>query len=141
MDFISKIWQNPVGRATGWAKIIGLIIGLLGLIATRYWLPDPPWYLQLGIVLWYITLAALVVILHFYCHRLLAWALPWWFLGPWIAAWMNSVLVLFAYEPLNMLAMPVIGSIDILFMLGLAVLDGVVFGLIIGFLASRRQAD
>ena len=80
-------------------KTIGLIVGAGGFIFLTYFSPELDWMLRWGVLFWYITLGAIIGVYGVFTrHPVLQLPMPWWFRAPVIGAWMNFVLVLFAYD-------------------------------------------
>jgi hypothetical protein len=119
-------------------KGIGFLVGLIGLICLPYFLPDVGWMLRLGILFWYSTLGAIIGVFGvFTWHPVLKLPMPWWFRSTLIGAWMNFVLVFFAYD--NMLAIMVhtFGADGTLTSPFWFTLEGAIIGFIMGFFATR----
>jgi len=70
-------------------------------------------------------------------HPILKMPMPWWFRAPLIGAWMNFVLVLFAYDDLRAIMVSVFGETGIITSPFWFSAEGAIIGLIIGNLATR----
>ena len=119
-------------------KTAGFIVGLAGFFTLPAFVPETGELMRWGILLWYTTLGALIGVFGvFNWHPILNLPLPWWFRAPFLGAWMNFVLVFFAYDNLARVMTVVFGpdgSISSPFWFSL---QGAIVGLIIGFLATR----
>ena len=91
-----------------------------------------------GILLWYITLGAIVGVMGvFTWHPVLKMPLPWWFRAPLIGGWMNFVLTFFAYDTMKAVMISTFGPDGILTSPFWFVAEGAIIGLIIGYFATR----
>jgi len=119
-------------------KGVGLVIGLIGFIFLPYFIPDAEWMIRWGILLWYTTLGAIVGVFGvFTWHPVLKLPMPWWFRAPLISAWMNFVLIFFAFDRFAAMMITMFG-VDGMFLSPFwFVLEGAIVGLIIGYLATR----
>lgn len=79
------------------AKLIGLFIGIGAcLITLQLDLPVSTGQLW-GLFLWYPTVGAIIGIMGVIDHHpILNVRIPWWFRGPFMGAWMNLLIGLFA---------------------------------------------
>lgn len=119
-------------------KGVGFLIGLLGFIALPYFMVDPGWQLRWGILLWYTTLGAIIGMFGvFNWHPVLRLPMPWWIRAPFLGAWMNFVLTLFAYDSLSAVMVSVFGADGALASPYWFALEGAVVGVVIGFFATR----
>lgn len=117
------------------AKTFGLAVGLLAFFLLPYMWEGVPNFLRWGILLWYVTFGAMVGLMGVLDHHPVwkSWKFPAWFRGTCIGAWLNFVLVFFAYEPMQTL----LGQLD----WGIVspwwfVLEGALLGLIIDLIAT-----
>lgn len=119
-------------------KGIGLLFGLLGFILMPYFLPDVDSMFRWGVLFWYVTVGAMIGVFGvFTYHPILKMPMPWWFRAPLIGAWMNFVLVLFAYDDLRAIMVSVFGETGIITSPFWFSAEGAIIGLIIGNLATR----
>jgi len=119
-------------------KGCGLIFGLIGFFMLPYFMPDASPMLLWGILLWYITIGAIVGVFGVMTwHPILKLPMPWWFRAPLIAGWMNFVLTFFAYDSFAAVMISVFGEGGMFLSPFWMVLDGAFAGLIIGYLATR----
>ena len=117
------------------AKSIGLAIGLCGFFILPLVYPEVELYTRIGILLWYPTMGAFVGLFGVMnWHPLLQLPLPWWFRSGFIGAWMNFVLVFFAYQPMSNVLSAVFAADSSPFWY---VLVGALAGLAMGFAATR----
>ncbi|MGH1540080.1 MAG: hypothetical protein ACRBHB_06640 [Arenicella sp.] len=118
-------------------KLIGLVAGLIGFIVLPIFWPESGELFRWGILLWYITLGAIIGVFGvFTYHPVLELPMPWWFRAPLIGAWMNFVLVFFAYDDFQVLMVEVMGEKGLLQSPFWFVAEGAILGLIIGYLAT-----
>ena len=119
-------------------KLVGFIFGLIGLICLPYLYPEAGWMIRWGILLWYVTLGAIIGAFGFYTqHPVLKFPMPWWLRDPLMGAWMNFVLVLFAYDAFAEILKTMFGSQSIMTSPFWFVLEGAIVGLVIGYFAKR----
>ena len=119
-------------------KMIGFLFGLAGFILLPYFVPDSGWMVRWGILLWYTTLGALIGVFGvFTWHPILKLPMPWWFRAPFLGAWMNFVLTLFAYELMERMLVSLFGEQGLFSSPFWFVLEGAFIGLVIGFFATR----
>jgi hypothetical protein len=101
-------------------------------------MPDAPWTLKWGILLWYTTLGAIVGMFGVFAyHPVLKLPMPWWLRAPLIGAWMNFVLTFFAYELMAEALVAVFGAGGALQSPFWFMGEGAIVGLVIGYLATR----
>lgn len=122
--------------ATG--KLIGFVFGLAGFFLLPYFLPDASLLLRWGILLWYTTVGAIIGVFGvFTYHPILKLPFPWWFRSTVLGAWMNFVLVFFAYNDMQAMMNAVFGLDGLISSPFWFVLEGAIIGVIIGFFATR----
>ncbi len=116
------------------AKLAGFALGLGGFfIMPAFGIDDMK--LRLGVLFWYVTVGAFIGmagVMTF--HPIIKMRMPWWFIGPWLGAWMNFLLILFAWDVL----VPIMAENSFM---GLTspwwgVAEGAVVGLILSGLAT-----
>ena len=123
-------------------KSLGLVFGLIGFICLPNFLPDASSLLRWGILLWYITLGAIVGMFGVYTyHPILKFSLPWWFRGVIMGGWMNFVLVFFAYDVMQAMMISLFGESGMLSSPFWFVLEGAIIGLIIDFVATKIAGE
>ncbi len=119
-------------------KGIGFLVGLAGFILLPYFLPEAGWLLRWGILFWYTTVGAIIGVFGvFTYHPVLKLPLPWWFRAPMVGAWMNFVLVFFAYDVMSAMMVRVFGEGGVLSSPFWFTVEGAIVGSIIGYFATR----
>ncbi len=119
-------------------KTVGLIFGLIGFIFLPYFVPEADWMLRWGILLWYTTLGALIGVFGvFTWHPVVRLPMPWWIRAPILGAWMNFVLIFFAFDRFAEMMVTMFGADGMFLSPFWFVLEGAIVGLIIGYLATR----
>jgi len=116
------------------AKLIGFLLGAIGFFAAPAFGVDDI-KLRIGILFWYVAVGAFIGMAGvFTWHPMIKMKMPWWFMGPWIGAWMNLILVLIAWDVIAplMAANPVWGMTSPWW----GVVEGGIVGLLIGGLAT-----
>ncbi len=123
-------------------KTIGLVFGLMAFIFVPYFLPVADELLRWGILLWYTTLGAIIGVFGvFTYHPILKLPLPWWFRAPLLGAWMNFVLVFFAYDAMQSMMVSFFGENGVLNSPFWFVSEGALIGLIIDYFATRFAGE
>jgi len=116
------------------AKFAGFILGMIGFFAApAFGIVDMK--LRVGILFWYTAIGAFIGMAGvFTWHPILKMKMPWWFMGPLIGAWMNLLLVLFAWDVLE----PLMAGGDFWGMTSpwWGVVEGAIVGLFLGGLAT-----
>ena len=119
-------------------KTLGALFGLAGFIYLTVYPVGDDSLLRWGMLLWYITLGAIIGVFGVYTwDPVLKLPMPWWFLAPLLGAWMNFVLTFFAYDTLAAAMASVFGPEGILSSPFWFVAEGAIVGLVIGFAATR----
>jgi hypothetical protein len=119
-------------------KTVGLAIGLVGFFTLPALYPEASWQLRWGVLLWYVTVGAVIGLAGVYTrHPVLMLPLPWWVRAPVIGAWLNFVLTFFAYREMSDVIAVVLGAAS-----GSAspywfVVEGAIVACIIGYFATR----
>ncbi|MEH6477163.1 MAG: hypothetical protein V7727_15840 [Sneathiella sp.] len=123
-------------------KLVGLIIGLIGVTALYFLAPSASALLYWGVVLWYATLGAIVGVFGVFTeHPVLKFSMPWWLRASIIGGWMNFVLTFFAYESFQLLMVDIIGDAGMSISPFWFTLEGVIVGLLVGFFATRYGGE
>lgn len=123
-------------------KTAGLIFGGAAFFFLPYFWPEAGLMLRWGILLWYVTLGAIIGVFGvFTFHPALRLPMPWWFSALWIGAWMNFVLTFFAYDELAAAMSYTFGKGTVLSSPFWFVLEGAVIGLVIGFFCTRYGGE
>lgn len=119
-------------------KLIGFIVGLSGFLLLPYFLPEVTQLTRWGILLWYTTLGAIIGVFGVITyHPILQLPLPWWVRSSILGAWMNFVLTFFAYDVMQEILVSMFGENGLMSSPFWFVLEGVLVGLLIGFLATK----
>ena len=119
-------------------KLVGFAFGLIGFIFLPAMYPDAPTMLRWGILLWYTTFGAIIGVFGVLAwHPLVNLPLPWWLRAPFVGAWLNFVLVLFAYDHMRAMLAHTFGQDGALSSPFWFVAEGAILGLLIGYLATR----
>ncbi len=117
---------------------VGCVVGLIGFIFMPYFYPESGWLLRWGILLWYTTVGGIIGIFGVFTrHPVLKLPMPWWVRAPFLGAWMNFVLTLFAYDTMKAVLVSMFGSDGIMISPFWFVAEGAVIGLLIGYFATR----
>jgi hypothetical protein len=123
-------------------KMIGLIVGLIGFFALPHFYPEAGWQLRWGILLWYVTLGAVVGMAGVFTrHPVLMLPMPWWVRAPIIGGWMNFVLTFFAYREMTDVMIAVFGRDGTLSSPFWFVAEGAVIAGIMGYCATRLGGE
>jgi hypothetical protein len=119
-------------------KGIGFVIGLIGMLTLPSMMPEIGTMARWGFLFWYITFGAIIGIFGvFTLHPILRLPLPWWFMSPFVGAWLNFVLTLFIYDMLAAGMLSFFGPNGALSSPFWLVAEGAVVGLLIGYFATR----
>jgi hypothetical protein len=123
-------------------KGVGFAVGLAGLIFLPFFVPEAGWLIRWGILLWYTTLGAIIGMFGvFTWHPILKMPMPWWVRAPILGAWMNFVLTFFAYDVMKDMLVAMFGPEGILASPFWFALEGALFGLLVGYLATRYGGE
>ena len=123
-------------------KGVGLAVGLAGFIFLPFFVPEAGWLIRWGILLWYTTLGAIIGMFGvFTWHPILKMPMPWWLRAPVLGAWMNFVLTFFAYDTMKDMLVAMFGPDGILASPFWFALEGALFGLLVGYLATRYGGE
>jgi hypothetical protein len=129
-------------RRIGTAKILGLIIGLIGFFMIPALWPGESMLLRVGILLWYTTFGVFIGILGMFNHHpLLKFRLPFWFRGIVFGAWLNLVLAFLMYDKLSLLFQQLEGAFGGIQCPFWIVLEGAVMGLIIDAVTTKYAGE
>ena len=133
------MFQNPsLFTRIAIGKAIGMIVGLAGMIALPYFMPEAGWLLRWGVLLWYTTLGGIVGLFGVFTrHPVLDLPMPWWVRAPFVGAWMNFVLTFFTYDTMTIAMEAFFGQGSPLASPFWFTLEGAIFGLIVGYCATR----
>ena len=119
-------------------KLIGFFFGLIGFVSIPYFLPEVSGLIKWGVLLWYTTLGAIICMFGvFTYHPVLKLPFPWWFRAPLVGAWMNFVLIFFAYDVMQAMMTSVFGEGGVLQSPFWFIAEGAIIGLVIGYFATK----
>ena len=119
-------------------KGLGALAGLIGFIYLTVIPVENYSLLRWGILLWYTTFGAIIGIYGVYTrHPMLPLSMPWWFMAPCVGAWLNFVLVFFAYDSLAAVMTAMFGAGGVLESPFWFAAEGAIVGLVIGYFATR----
>lgn len=122
----------------GVGKAVGFVFGLAGFFLLPLLAPESSTMLRWGVLFWYTTLGAIIGVFGvFTSHPVLKLPFPWWVRAPILGAWMNFVLVLFAFDSFKAIMISAFADVGALHSPYWIVLEGAVVGLVIGFFATR----
>ena len=123
-------------------KGIGFVIGLAGMLVIPVLMPEIGTMARWGFLLWYTTFGAIIGIFGvFTWHPMLKLPMPWWFLSPFVGAWMNFVLTLLIHDRLAEFSAALFGAGSPFASPFWFVAEGAVVGLVIGFAATRAGGE
>ena len=93
-------------------------------------------------MLWYTTLGAIIGMFGVLTwHPVLKLPMPWWVRAPVLGAWMNVVLVFFAFDTLAAMMTAVFGTDGVLASPFWFAAEGAVVGFVIGYFATRLGGE
>jgi hypothetical protein len=119
-------------------EVVGLVFGLAGFILLPFFYPEAGWLLRWGILLWYMTVGAIIGVFGVYTrHPILNFPMPWWFRAPILGAWMNFVLTFFAYDTMGEVLVIMFGEQGVMTSPFWFTAEGAIIGLVIGYVATR----
>jgi len=119
-------------------KGIGFLFGLAGFILLPSFMPDASGLLRWGILFWYPTVGAFIGVFGVVTyHPVLKLPMSWWFRSSLIGAWMNFVLVFFAYDAMADMLVALFGEGGALSSPFWFTAEGGIIGLVIGYFATR----
>ncbi|NNE82921.1 MAG: hypothetical protein HKN28_03020 [Alphaproteobacteria bacterium] len=133
------MFANPsLTTRIGIGKGLGALFGIAGFVYLTVYPVGDDGLLRWGILLWYTTLGAIIGMFGVYTwHPILKLPMPWWFRAPLVGAWLNFVLVFFAYDSLAAVLATLFGVDGPLTSPFWFTAEGALVGLIIGFVATR----
>lgn len=123
-------------------KLAGLGFGALAFFVTPLLAPEASVLLRWGVMLWYLTLGALIGMAGvFTFHPVLRIPLPWQVVAPGLGAWMNFVLTLMIHDEAAAILGAAFGAESVLANPFWLVLEGAVVGFVIGWLAHLAGGE
>jgi len=88
--------------------------------------------------LWYTTFGAVIAVFGVLTwHPILKLTLPWWLRAPLIGAWLNFVLVFFAYDNMAAMLVNLFGEGGVLSSPFWFAAEGAIVGFVIDYFATR----
>jgi hypothetical protein len=129
-------------KRIGSAKIVGMVIGLIGFVMIPYFWPGEGMWLRVGILMWYTTVGAVIGILGLIDHHpLFKFRLTFWFRGPAVGIWFNLVLAFLMYDKLSLLMQQLDGAFSGITSPFWIVAEGAIVGLIIDTVATKFAGE
>ena len=126
----------------GVGKLIGLVFGVLGFCLLPFFIEDPSMTLRVAILLWYPTVGAVIGMAGLFArHPIAKFPLHWWLRGLVIGAWMNFVLVLFAYDQFSVLVIAIMGEYSAYASPYLMVIEGALLGMLTDYILTRLYGE
>lgn len=120
------------------AKMVGLVIGLIGFLLIPIVTPDAPAPARWGVLLWYPTMGAVIAMLEVLDDtRSLPWHVPWWLRGALVGAWFNFLCVMVGDEFMETFVAELFGAESLLASAYLFIPEGAVAGVVIAYLVMR----
>lgn len=130
--------KKSITSRVGIGKTIGFLVGAL----VFFWIPgvgiDMSMEFRIGMWLFYIMMGAFIGVFGTMTkHTVLNFRMPFWFRGAWIGMSMHLLLVLLAYDEINMFL-----ELDMMKSMGFvspywALLDGVILGILMDWAATK----
>ncbi|MEM7504001.1 MAG: hypothetical protein AAF417_18305 [Pseudomonadota bacterium] len=138
-DVSDVMLRNPsLVTRIGIGKAVGFAIGLAGFFTLLTLAPEASSLMRWGVLFWYTTLGAIIGVFGvFTSHPVLKLPFPWWVRAPVMGAWMNFVLVLFAFGSLQEVMIAAFSDLRALHSPYWLVVEGALAGLVIGYFATR----
>lgn len=123
-------------------KFIGILVGVLAFFILPLLVPDVDMMFRLALLLWYITFGAIIGVFGvFTYHPVLNIPMPWWFMAPFMGAWLNFLLSLFIYDQLIVMMATMMGTESFFQSPFWIVIEGAVIGYVIGFFATKYGGE
>ena len=123
-------------------KLTGFLIGAVGFFVMPYLWPDSSPAIRWGILCWYTTLGAFIAMFGLMTwHPVLKISMPWWFRGIFLGAWMNFLLVLFAYQQLEAMLAIWPGNGGIFQSPLWFIVEGAIIGLVIDYATTKLVGE
>ncbi|NNE04735.1 MAG: hypothetical protein HKN15_03305 [Xanthomonadales bacterium] len=120
------------------AKAVGFLAGLAGFFMMPAVFGETDLMVRWAFVFWYTTVGAFIGVFGVMTwHPVLKLPMPWWFRSAFIGAWMNFLLTLFIYERMQGYMDALFGQDGLLSSPFWFVSEGVLIGLLMGYLATR----
>lgn len=134
--------KSSLTTRIGIGKLVGLVVGLIGFFVLLQIYPDADWHLRWGILLWYVTMGAVIGMFGVVTwHPVLRLPMPWWVRAPIIGAWLNFVLTFFAYRDMQAIMAAVFGPDGALSSPFWFVLEGAIVAAVMGYCATKLGGE
>lgn len=79
-------------------KLTGFLLGVAGFFMLPAFGVDDM-KIRIGVLFWYAAIGAFIALAGVFTrHPMLKMKMPWWCMGPLIGAWMNFLLIMFAWD-------------------------------------------
>ncbi len=129
-------------KRIGCAKMVGLIVGLIGFFMIPSLWPGESMWLRAGILLWYTTFGAVIGVFGIFdYHPMLKFRMTFWFRGLVFGAWLNLVITILMYDKLSLLMQQLDGAFGGLQSPFWFVVEGALLGLVIDAIATKYAGD
>ena len=129
-------------KRIGSAKLIGMIIGLVGFFLVPSIWPGESMWLRAGVLLWYTTVGVVIGVIGLIDrHPMFHFSMTYWFRGPVVGIWFNLVLVFLMHDKLTVLMTQLGGSFGGFSSPFWIVPEGAVVGLIIDTIATKIAGE
>jgi len=126
----------------GIAKALGLVVGLVAFLLMPVIWPDASLWLRFGVWMWYATFGALIGILGVLeYHPIFKMRMPFWFRGAVVGGWLNLVVAFLMHDRLTQLMKTELFGVAIELSPFSLVLEGMIIGLAIDFVATRYGGE
>ncbi len=125
-----------------WGKLLGLIIGAAGFIMIPYFAPGTDFLMQIGILLWYSSIGAIIGIAGVYSwHPILRMKVSWWWRGMLFGAWFNFLLLLFGYEKMEKIFVAYFGNDSVWSSPWWIIVEGAIVGFFLDWILTKIAGD
>lgn len=123
-------------------KGVGVLVGGIGFVMLPYFLPESGLLIRWGVLLWYTTFGAIIGVFGVIVRcPVLNIPIPWWFRASLIGAWLNFVLVFFAYDMMAAVMVALFGPDGFLASPFWFVLEGAIVALLVDNFATRYGGE
>jgi len=120
------------------AKMVGLLIGLIGFLLIPIITPGAPAPARWGVLLWYPTMGAVIAMLEVLNDTgALPWNVPWWLRGAAVGAWFNTLCVMVGDDFMAEFLANMLGPDSPFATAWLFVPEGAAAGAVIAYLVMR----
>ncbi|MEM6973500.1 MAG: hypothetical protein AAF577_11905 [Pseudomonadota bacterium] len=120
------------------AKMVGLMIGLVGFLLIPLIVPEAPSAARWGVLLWYPTMGVVIAMLEVLDNAdMLPWRISWWLRGAIVGAWFNFLSVMVGGEFMHTFVENLLGIEGPAALAYLFVPEGAAAGTVIAYLVMR----